>query len=286
MVEWSGFRPCTCIAVDAQAYGSQNDRRQSETQHDLPRLLDRAARGAGLDRAQWKIQRKGDEQLAVRPLDGTEPRLVDDYVRHLLAELREYNAQRIPQARMRLRAVIHQGLVELADNGFAGSAVVATARLLNARPLYEALAAHPAADLALLLSDDVFRATVAGGHTTLTTEDFTEVTVQVKEYEATAWLRVPTHAAPAAASREPGTAETGKPVAPAAGEPVAPAAGKPVAPASGEPAAGRLERAAAGEAGSGTGVSNAYRADKINVTNVAGSVDARGAVFGFGSTGD
>ena len=72
-------------------------------------------------------------------------------------------------------------LVELADNGFAGAAVVATARLLNACQLYDALAAHPDADLVLLLSDDVFRSTVAGGHTTLSTDDFTHVSVQVKE---------------------------------------------------------------------------------------------------------
>ncbi|MFD9563225.1 hypothetical protein [Streptomyces sp. NPDC059994] len=255
--------------MDAQAYGSNNDRRQSDIQHDLPRLLDRAARGAGLDRAQWQIQRKGDEQLAVRPVDGKEPRLVDDYVRHLVAELREYNAQRVPEARMRLRAVIHQGLVELADNGFAGTAVVATARLLNARPLYDALAAHPGVDLALLLSDDVFRSTVAGGHTTLSTGDFSRVTVQVKEYEATAWLCVPALGALAAASHEP----------------VAPEAGKSAVPASGEPAADRTERAAAGGVDSRTGISNEYRADKINVTNVAGSLDARGAVFGFGSVG-
>ncbi|WP_330174565.1 hypothetical protein OG875_14025 [Streptomyces sp. NBC_01498] len=253
--------------MDAQAYGSNNDREQSEIQHDLPRLLDRAARGAGLDRAQWQIQRKGDEQLAVRPVDGNEPRLVDDYVRHLAAALREYNARRVPGARMRLRAVIHQGLVELADNGFAGTAVVATARLLNSDPLYDALAAHPEADLALLLSDDVFRSTVVGRHTTLTPEDFTRVTVRVKEYGATAWLRVP---------GAPGTAPSGPRTAAAAGL---------AEPAPGAPARAAPGPAATGGAG-GTGISNEYRADRISVTNVAGPMDARGAVFGFGSAGD
>ncbi|MBW8797813.1 MAG: hypothetical protein JF597_30780 [Streptomyces sp.] len=267
MAEWPGFRPCTCIAVDAQAYGSKNDRNQSELQHELPRLLDRAARGAGLDRSEWQIQRTGDEQLAVRRQDGSEPRLVDDYVRHLVAELRHHNAQRVPEARMRLRAVIHQGLVELAENGFAGSAVVATARLLTARPLYDALAAHPEADLALLLSDDVYRSVVAGGHTTLTTADFTHVTVQVKEYEASAWLRVPTLGTTAAASQEPGTAGTGN----------------PAVPVPGEPAADRPRTAAAGTAGAG--VTHEYRAHQVNVTHMTGSVDARGAVFGFGSAG-
>ncbi|MFF6805777.1 hypothetical protein [Streptomyces sp. NPDC012616] len=271
MLEWSGFCHCACIAVDAQAYGSKNDRSQSEIQHDLPRLLDRAARGAGLDRAQWQIQRKGDEQLAVRPLDGTEPRLVDDYVRHLVAELRRYNAQRVPEARMRLRAVVHQGLVETAENGFAGSAVVATARLLGADQLYDALAAHPDADLVLLLSDDVFRSTVAGGHTTLSTDDFTHVTVRVKEYEAPAWLSVPALGMPTAAPRTPGRTEEGWPAS--------------AVPASGRPAGDRHGPAAADPVAGGTGISNEYRAESINVTNVAGSVDARGAVFGFGSAG-
>ncbi|MYW63493.1 hypothetical protein GTY65_05300 [Streptomyces sp. SID8379] len=269
MAAWPDFYPCACIAVDAQAYGSNSDRRQSEIQHDLPRLLDRAARSAGLDRQQWQIQCKGDEQLAVRPLDGKEPRLVDDYVRHLVGELRDYNAQRVLAARMRLRVVIHQGLVELADNGFAGTAVVATARLLNSGPLYGALAEHPEADLALLLSDEVFRSTVAGGHTTLSTGDFRRVPVQVKEFEATAWLRVPALGAPTVASHETGAAEEGE----------------SAAPAPGEPAADRREPAAAGEAGSRVRISNEYRADNVNVTNVAGPVDARGAVFGFGSVG-
>ncbi|WP_394432046.1 hypothetical protein [Streptomyces sp. SGAir0957] len=269
------FQPCTCIAVDAQAYGGNNDRRQSEIQHDLPRILDQAAWGAGLDRATWQIQRKGDEQLAIRPVDGEEPRLVDDYVRHLVAELRHYNAQRLPSARMRLRAVIHQGLVQVADNGFAGAAVVATARLLNARALYEALAAHPGTDLALLLSDDVFRSTVWGGHTTLSPDDFDRVTVEVKEYAATAWLwvptPVPTPGARTTAAQEPGAAGTGE----------------PAAPATGEPAADRSDPAAAGGAGPRAGFGRQeYRADRISVTNFAESVDARGANFGFGSAGE
>jgi hypothetical protein len=79
---------------------------------------------------------------------------------------------------------------------------------------------------------------------------------------------VPALGAPAAASREPGTTDTGR----------------SADPAPGEPAAVRSGPAAAGGA-DGAGISNEYRADRINVTNVAGHVDARGAVFGFGSAG-
>ncbi|MFH8794223.1 hypothetical protein [Streptomyces sp. NPDC017941] len=230
--------------MDAQSYGSKNDRAQSETQHDLPRLLDRAARSAGLNRSEWHIQPKGDEQLAVLPASGDEPRLVDDYFRHLASELRHYNGQRTPAARMRLRAAVHHGLVELADNGFAGTAVVVTARLLNSRPLYDALAGHPMADLAVVLSDEVFRSVVAGGHTTLLPSDFSRVTVKEKEYESAAWLTVPTI---------------------------------------GAPAANEEARDSSPRPAGGTSVHNDNHAQQLSVTNMTGSVDARGAVFGFGN---
>ncbi|MFI2263082.1 nucleotidyl cyclase domain-containing protein [Streptomyces tubercidicus] len=253
MAEWSGFYPCTCIAVDAQAYGGNNDRRQSEIQHDLPRILSRAARGTGLDRSQWHIQPKGDEELAVHPMDGTEPRLVDDFVRHLVSELREYNGVRIPAARMRLRAAIHHGPVELADNGFAGTTVVTTSRLLSSDHLYDALQANAGADLALLLSDDVYRSTVAGGHTTLSTADFRSVTVREKEYEAAAWLQVPGHAVHSCG--------TGRP-----------------APAQPYPSA-------VGHPGGDSGVRHDYRGEQISVNNFTAPVDLRGGVVGFGSAG-
>ncbi|MCX4763836.1 hypothetical protein OG562_23275 [Streptomyces sp. NBC_01275] len=242
--------------MDAQSYGSKNDRAQSETQHDLPRLLDGAARRAGLDRSEWQIQRKGDEQLAVLPMNGDEPRLVDDYFRHLVSELSHYNGQRTAAARLRLRAAVHHGPVELADNGFAGTAVVVTARLLNSRLLYDALDAHGTADLALMLSDDVFRSTVAGGHTTLRTSDFSRVTVKEKEYESAAWLTVP------ASSSLP------------------PFADAPPTPADAPPARADAKAHPDGDAGPRGG----YHAHQISVTNMSGPVDAHHAVFGFGNT--
>ncbi|MEV6398548.1 hypothetical protein AB0M39_27875 [Streptomyces sp. NPDC051907] len=244
--------------MDAMSYGRNNDRRQSEIQHDLPRITARAAAGAGLDRSRWQIQRKGDEELAVLPMDGTEPRLVDDFIRHLVSELGQYNSLRTPEARMRLRAALHHGPVELADNGFAGSTVVTTARLLSSRPLYDALKANESADLAVLLSDDVYRSTVAGGHTTLSAADFQRVAVQEKEYEAGAWLRVP------------GVLTNGSQSAPAT---AAPAAQPPQQPRD------------SGAAADGAPARTEYRGERINVNNFHAPVDAQRAVFGFGGDG-
>jgi hypothetical protein len=264
--EWSGYRACLCLAVDAQSYGRNNDQIQSEIQHDLPRILDKAAFKSGFDRSQWRIQPKGDEQLAVLPLDGDEARLVDDYFRHLASELRHYNGRRTAEARMRLRAAVHQGRVELADNGFAGTAIVVTARLLGSEPLYAALAAVPTADLALVLSDDVYRSLVAGGHTTLRPADFDPVTVRVKEYEAVAWVTVPAHGTPSAAAAGPAH-RTDRERDERDDRDEGDEGDVPAAPGT-DPAGARHD----------------YRAQQLSVTHNNGPVDARGAVFGFGNT--
>jgi hypothetical protein len=253
VAEWSGFHPCTCIAVDAQAYGRNNDRRQSEIQHDLPRLLSRAAEGVGLNRSQWRIQPKGDEELAVYPMDGTEPRLVDDFVRHLVWELEEYNRSRVPAARLRLRLAVDHGPVELAPNGFAGATVVSVSRLLSSSHLYDALREHEQADLVVLLSDHVYRSTVGSGHTTLSPADFREVAVQVKEYQSVGWLRVPPRS-----GRALGVNSAATEAAPSA----------PTEP----------PRGPAGAA------NHQYKAGRLNVNHFAGPVDLRGGVVGFGGS--
>ncbi|MFI2241578.1 hypothetical protein [Streptomyces chrestomyceticus] len=188
----TGYRFSTCLALDVQAYGGNNDRRQSEIQHDLPRLLEQAAHNAGLDRSHWHFQAKGDEQLAVLPMDGREePRVIDDYMRHIASGLHQYNRVRVSEAWLRLRASVHHGPVEVADNGYAGSTVVVTSRLLACAALYRALRATDKADLVLALSDQVYNTTVVGGHTTLSPEAFRPVPIHEKEYRSVAWLWVP-----------------------------------------------------------------------------------------------
>ncbi|MFT2015920.1 hypothetical protein ACMA1D_08775 [Streptomyces sp. 796.1] len=193
MAERSGYQPRTCLALDVQAYGARNDHQQSDVQHELLRMLSRAALMAGVDRSQWLYQAQGDGQLAVLPMDGSEPLVVDGYVRQLTAVLREHNHLRLPAARIRLRAAVHHGPVEPADNGFAGRAVVTTCRLRDSAVLRHALVVAPDADLVLALSDSVFHSTVGGGHTSLGTAEFRRIDVVEKEFRAPAWLWVPGH---------------------------------------------------------------------------------------------
>jgi len=183
------FARYLCLSIDAQGYGGAADRGQAAIQDALLDLLSTAAAGAGLDRAGWLRQGKGDEELALIPAGppDLEARVVDGFVGELAVALFRYNTARPDAAPLRLRLAIDGGLAALSSNGFAGRPVITVSRLVGSRPL----AAAPDANLAVLLSRQVFAELVLGGHVRLRPTDFRRVEVREKELSDEAWLRVP-----------------------------------------------------------------------------------------------
>ncbi len=178
------------MSADATAYGRTDDLQQKLLQTALPAVLDEAAARAKLHRVDWQRQSTGDGELALLPAAEEEPRVVDDYVYHLHGSLRAYNRDLRAAARLRLRVAIHHGVVVPGGTGFAGQGVVAVSRLLDSRPVRAALEVSDA-DLAVIVSDQVFSATVAQRYTTVPLEAFRQVLVELKEYVGDAWLHVP-----------------------------------------------------------------------------------------------
>jgi hypothetical protein len=120
---------------------------------------------------------------------------------------------------------------------------VGVSRLVDSAPVRGALRAFPDADLAVLVSRQIYTDVVAQRHTSLKPGEFREVVVRQKEFTDVAWLRVPGHDVHGARlSADPPPAEP----------------------------AGTRVTAAAGQH---------YRAEAITVVN--GSVDAANAVFGI-----
>jgi hypothetical protein len=181
-----------CLSVDVQGYGGNDDIRQAEIQRDLINLLDRAGKRAGLERRRWIRQPKGDEELALIPADEQWGHVVGDFCLELAAALWRYNRVRDRTARMRLRLALDDGPVDLSPNGFAGRAVVGVSRLVNARPLRQALDLTDQVELAVILSEGVYRDWVHSGRSSVRPEWCHRTTVVEKEYVADAWLWLPT----------------------------------------------------------------------------------------------
>jgi hypothetical protein len=180
------------VSVDAKGYSSSTSNWQSRIQSGILEVCERAATRAGLSRATWQTQAAGDGELSVLPETEPEPRVVDDFVRHLSAELHRHNRDLPENKQLRLRMAIHFGPAVLARNGFAGAGPIVVSRLCDSRPLRDALDGS-GADLAVILSQRVFSETVEQEHTSLDPKGFRQVAVQVKEFAEDAWIWVPGH---------------------------------------------------------------------------------------------
>jgi hypothetical protein len=179
------------VAADAVGYGKVTDYQQVSVQQHLVGVLSAAAGAANLRRVDWECQQAGDAELAVLPENEPESVVVDDFVRQLDAALARHNRWLVPEAWLRLRVAIHFGRYLPASNGFAGPGPVEVSRLLNSDVLRKAMIESPSANLALLVSGNIYRDTIEPLHTTLRPADFRKVRVAEKEFEEDAWLWVP-----------------------------------------------------------------------------------------------
>jgi hypothetical protein len=206
------------VAVDAVGYGRGSDQDHFAMQSGIKTVLHDAAATAKLDRDRWGLQRAGDGELAILPLDEPEPLVVDAYARQLDVRLSNYNATLPADRRIRLRMAVHFGSAMPAENGYAGQGVVAVSRLVDSAPVRDALTAAPDATLVLALTRQVYDDVVRQGHVSFSAADFTRVLVRVKEFQDEAWIKV--FGTPAAAS-PPLAADRQKARAPVPPEPAA-----------------------------------------------------------------
>ncbi|QKG21698.1 hypothetical protein [Actinomadura verrucosospora] len=251
MAEGDDFARRLVVSVDAKGYGGSTGNWQARIQAGLLRVLGLAAERAGLDRSGWATQPAGDGELAVLPAGEPEPRVVDDFARHLHAELRRHNRDLPADKRLRLRLAVHFGPAIPAGNGYSGAGPVVASRLCDSPPLRAALDLTGAA-LAVIVSARVFSETVEQEHTSLDPADFRRVTVRVKEFAEDAWIWVPGH------DIDGLDLDSGQAPPPGAGPAPRPADGAAQEPAAGDYAGARIQ------AGSFIG------RDSINITRGGG----------------
>ncbi|MER7273465.1 hypothetical protein ABT369_03310 [Dactylosporangium sp. NPDC000244] len=197
-------RRCIVLAVDVERYSPRTNLGQYRAQQLFREVMDETVAGIGLDRQSWTTQQSGDGELAILPADTSELTVVADFVPALDRILRDRNSSLLPEAKVRLRVAIHQGLVHMTGaNGYPGEAIVEVCRLLDSDPLRQALVAFPHASVGLIVSRSIFHDVVRHGYRGLRPERFAQVKVQVKELLTDAWIFVPDEDASALAGKQP-----------------------------------------------------------------------------------
>jgi hypothetical protein len=181
------------VCVDMERYSRRDNVLQHRAQAALTEILAAASEEAGLRRAEWRIQQAGDGEFSVLPAGTSERRVVAGLPANLDRLLRSHNRGLAPEARVRLRVAVHQGLVHLdGSNGVPGDDAVEVCRLADASELKEALRLAPGADVALIVSDVVYRDVVLN-YRDLRPDLFVRVAASVtgKAFRARAWIHVP-----------------------------------------------------------------------------------------------
>lgn len=194
----SGEAPLVERAVkgfDVEGFSAMNTRRQDGVQGALDAMFRAAAAAAGMDYAMIGVETTGDGALMVLPADVDLVALVARFVPELEIRLRAYNEDRVPETRIRLRVAMHSDAIRRSTYGYAGPALVFLSRLLDSRPVRQALKDHPSAHLAFIVSEPVFRKVCQSGLGGIRPEHYARVEVDIpaKNFCEPAYLYVPGH---------------------------------------------------------------------------------------------
>jgi hypothetical protein len=164
---------------------------QRDGREGLRDIVGEALARTGIPDDAVQLQDRGDGFFGVVSAEVPAAEVVADLPRELRIALGAYNRTRNEAGRLRLRVALHQGQVVVDGTGFAGRASVVAARLVDAPALRRVIDGTPAADLALIVSSDMFDATVRDRLRGLDPGEFREVHLDLPSFTGTAWVNVP-----------------------------------------------------------------------------------------------
>lgn len=187
------------FVLDVEGYGTRPVPERDAIQYRLRRLVVAMLEESGLklDARVVDHQWTGDGINAVLPSTVDPPAVLGVLVRSLAAGLSADNARNAD--RIRLRMAVGVGLIERTAAGFGGPMIVNIGRLVDSAALRAALSDEPAADLAVALSDTVFKLIIQPGYPGIPFGQFTGTNVMAKEFSGTAWIWLSTRQWSAAA---------------------------------------------------------------------------------------
>ncbi|QFG23577.1 hypothetical protein [Actinomadura sp. WMMB 499] len=188
------MQPRLMFGVDIENFSGRASGMQEDAQWNLAQVLNRAALATGIDPRRWLLQPGGDGALIVLPEGLDYARTVGRLPANLERELARIARLGRPGPRLRLRLAFHYGVIvthPVSPFGPAGDAVVQVRRLVDADPVRRLLDERPGRDLALIVSDAIYRDVVASGLCELSGADFRRVDLTIKKRDYHGHLHEP-----------------------------------------------------------------------------------------------
>jgi hypothetical protein len=182
------------LALDIEGFGQpdRTDPQRAQLRTRLHALLDHALAAAQIRPAEVAARSDlGDAVLVLFDPGVSAATLLHPLLSELAARLARGNRSVTGAARLRLRAVVHEGQVLADAHGYVGEDLNHAFRLLNAPATRAVLADNPGADAVLVVSDAVFQGIVRHRYQGLDPSGWQPVRVHAKETRTRAWVHLP-----------------------------------------------------------------------------------------------
>jgi class 3 adenylate cyclase len=188
----AGGQVCTLFAVDIAQFtrADRDDDIRLYLHEELYRILGQAFDASGIPWIDCFAEDRGDGALVVIPPNFGAKATLDPLPERLRTLIRRHNHVSRDAACIQLRAAVHMGPLEHDGHGFIGTDVNFLFRMMNARSLSAALV-NTGADLACIISEDVYRNVVCRHPSMISPDDFRLIKFQVKRTRARARLYLP-----------------------------------------------------------------------------------------------
>ncbi|TYK46915.1 cyclic nucleotide-binding domain-containing protein [Actinomadura decatromicini] len=187
---WTG-RNCTIAYTDIAGFSQshRNDRDRLDMRRAMYTLLREAFEEAGVPWGVCHLEDRGDGALIVVPPEVPTAAVVDAVIASLARRLRRHNEKASAPVRFQLRVAVHVGPVMPDPPGVSGWALIRTARLLDARPLKDRLAAS-GADLGFIASTFVYESVIAHGPGYVNPAEYEPISCRVKKLKTEGWIHL------------------------------------------------------------------------------------------------
>jgi hypothetical protein len=174
---------CTVFLSDVVRFGVRT--RTDEDRRLIRETLFMATQAALRDVADVHIEDRGDGFLSVAPPAVPTARVMDRLLGELSAAVRRHNSAHRETARFQLRLAVNVGPVVSDAAGVSGETIIVAARLVDA-PHFKMAIEGSTASLGVIASPFVYESVIRHDRD----PGYTEVPVEVKESETTAWMRL------------------------------------------------------------------------------------------------
>jgi predicted HAD superfamily Cof-like phosphohydrolase len=181
-----GLTPRLGFVVDIVEFGRRGAEGKNDLQYRLDTLVGQVIADIGVDPGDTECCVAGDAKVVFLPVGADSSRALPGLIAAMAERLKRDNSRF--RDRLRLRMSAGTGLLGNGPLGFTGELIVDLHRLVDSEVCRQAVKDNPRADLVIVVAHALHDEVIRPGY--LNRGDFTRVEVAMKEFTATAWLRV------------------------------------------------------------------------------------------------